>query len=202
MKKILLMLVALLAIGTGTGHAQSANRSGFTVDFTAGFNLGYIYKEYEKIPDDNSWRDYSRGKITDYRKGGFEIALGVGYKVKMGKHWAYHPRIIVRDNLFMPSNVGLDFQFFNFMYTGPEMAKGRSIFVNLGFGTEYYYAKTYQDGYTSSRFCMPVEAEVGLNLTRRLSLGLVGSIRPILEPGYWRDYDHNGLLALRLGYRF
>lgn len=189
-KKLLISLIAVISLGIADASAQSANRTGFYLDFSAGSNIGDIYRcdHYDN---------------NEYASGGMEVGLGLGCRVKMSHHWAWDFRMNFEENLFDTNFFQLQFLPIGLRYTGNDTSNGKSFFWAFNTGFSF--------GFDHSCWYFPVEMQLGINLTRHLSLSIVGSIRPLLLG--WKhipscssdEYEHprtNGFIGARIGYRF
>lgn len=202
-KKLLLLLTAVLCLATPQTKAQTANRSGFFIDLQGGQNIGYAYriKDYVREEYGKDW----------YLKGGAEIGLGFGYRLRTSNHWAYEAKLAFQENLSATKlfNIGV---MTGMRYTSNNFGSGQSFYIapNVGFSAIIDDFGIY----------IPVELGAGINLSNKLSLGIVCTYRIATEHTYstefigaenvdywWSNWAEamvksNLVTSLRLSYRF
>lgn len=195
MKRIIVMLISVILLGTLGAHAQSANRKGFFVDIMAGDTFGYVYKSDKT--DDN-------GKPLSYMKGGFVLGADFGMRFPTSLHWAFQFKLGTDINMSLPKAADIHLKL-GMRWTSNDFAGNKSAFIGLytGFG----FVPGAKEGYN-----IPVDINAGINLTNKIALSLFMTNN--FYWGDWKTYYHSGsgrvyeelqthvVAGIRFSYRF
>lgn len=185
MKRLLTALIFSILLGAGISSAQNANRSGVYFDLSAGSNLGKIY--------DIKWES---GEY--YRKGGVELGLGSGYRLKISRNWAWDFRLNLQVNCKVGEYNSLQVLPIGIRYTTSDFGRGQSVSFSLNTGLSWSYfmgGTTFEDNEYMYEpgfgWYLPLEATASLNLTRNLYISAVCALRGWLAGSVEDHYVNN-----------
>lgn len=192
MKKIIIITIAMIMIGSFGAYSQNANRKGAFLELQGGGTLGYLYKG-------------DQGE--NYMKGGFDAGLSFGCRFPTSLHWAFQMKLTASDNL---SSDDLEKSFltsilFGMRWISSDFATNKSAYIGLGVG---YGVNFFGEDWASS---IPIEIETGINLTPKIYLGVFANPRIYFDGAEWEwdyslnkssYYQSNTVIGLKLGVRF
>lgn len=192
-KKFLIAIVSILSLSTFDVSAQSANRRGFYIDLTAGANIGDICKRHKY--------DSYDGWISSSKVGGMELGVGAGYRLPFSSQFAGDFRVNFQDNFSYTKffQIGI---LPGIRFTSKDFSGNKTFYMGLNTGLLIVPAD-------ETILYWPLELSLGFNLTPKVSLGIVGTVK-MYGDGYYEDgstryvsaSDTNAFLGLRFGYRF
>lgn len=198
MKRYLLIICALLAIGLGA-EAQNANRNGFFFEGAGGLVFGN--RPYTNLDDYNDMYEdvnvldnmfiikTSRKSKTTY---GFGFNLAAGYRWAVSRSFAVDLKAKCQDATYHFKETSLVDLMVGARYYTPDFGGNKSVYINLGTGGGLFTDK--------SKFAIPYEAGVGINLSNHFYMGLAwdGQFAFAHKFEYGRHY---GIASIKLGFK-
>lgn len=168
----IMALLLMCAVGVYAGNAadNTANRHGVYVDLTGGSGLGRYLNVYGV--ERNSWGTII-GRTRNFGPaGGLETGLGVGGRFRLAPHWAWDMRVNFQKNYLTRNEEffkNLEYQFMpiGVRWFSEDLGSRMSLF--LGFNTGISLRR--------ETILIPFELQIGVNLTRHLSVSIVRQYR-------------------------